>query len=123
MNTPNFAGITPAMIQKADYAATQYDRLMKAIADFEGDLSPNEEVGACLASFGRDVRIRVESLGFRNPYLIIFQGTIVDSGERVELVQHVSQINLLLLAVPKPDDHVEAKRIGFHKDDSTQGAD
>ena len=97
-------------------ADVMYDRLMQQIADFENDLEPDEEIGGYLASFGRETLIAIESVGYHNPYFIVFHGKDVKDGKQVQLVQHVTQINVLFKAVPKPKDRKEANRIGFKTD-------
>ena len=45
--------------------------------------------------------------------MIVFYGELSD-GSAVELVQHLSQLNLLLVAVPRQDDIQKPRRvIGF----------
>jgi hypothetical protein len=96
-----------------------YDRLMEQVADFESTLTADQELGACLAAFGRDVQIRVEAIGYQNPYFVVFYGRTLESETRVQLVQHTTQLNLLFVAVPRNPDHPEPARIGFHK--TTEG--
>lgn len=93
------------------HADVIFDRLMKQISDFQATLKPEEEVGAYLASFGREMLIHIENIGYRNPYLIVFRGVLDTNKDRVELVQHATQVNVLLRAVPKIGE--TARRIGF----------
>lgn len=95
------------------FAHIMYERLMSQIAQFEEALAPDEQVGAYLAAFGKEVHVAIEGVGYHNPYFIIFYGRLADeSGSRVQLVQHVTQINVLLIAVKlKPDE--KPTRIGF----------
>lgn len=96
------------------YAHVIFERLVAQITDFEKTLKINEEVGAYLASFGTKIIILVESIGYHDPYFIIFCGTDIDVGTKVRLVQHVSQISVLLTALKvKPEENRKAKRIGF----------
>lgn len=70
------------------------------------------EVGLRLVTFGQTVVIHVEDLGYYNPSLIRFYGTVED-GSPVELVQHISQISFLLVAVKKKDPSKPKRKIGF----------
>ena len=56
--------------------------------------------------------IRIEGLGFFAPDLISFTGRDIQ-GHRTTLIQHVSQLNVTLVASPKHVDQPEPTRIGF----------
>ena len=86
------------------------ENLRKYIEDFERGLDAEHEVGLRIASFGGVVFFHAESIGFAKPDLVTFIGT-TDEGERVQLVQHYSQLSFLLKAVKKQQP--EARRIGF----------
>lgn len=97
---------------KLGYADVMYKRIMYQIGAFEKELNTDEEVGAYLASFGKEIIIQIEDVGYHNPYFIIFYGINTIDGSKVKLVQHVSQINILFIAV-KIKEEREAHRIGF----------
>lgn len=90
-------------------AEWMYERIARSIIDFEKKLDPTEEVGARLINFGANEVISVDGVGFWGTDLIIFYGRN-RSGHRVELLQHITQVNVLLVAVPATEP---AKRIGF----------
>jgi hypothetical protein len=95
-----------------NFADQFYYRLIRWINDFHRDLDDEHEVGGQLASFGRFVEFHFTDISYWNPSLISFIGKLED-GSPVELVQHVNQINILLIKKKrlKPD---EPKRpIGF----------
>jgi hypothetical protein len=94
-------------------ANVMHNRLMKQITDFEAKLSPDEEIAACLASFGGETTIRIENVGYHNPYFIVFSGTSLDGESPMQLVQHVSQISVLFVPVKVLQEGAEPKRIGF----------
>src|SRR5215510_14232890 len=91
-------------------ADTMHNRIELQLQEFQEGLAPNEEIGICLANFGREQVIFVESVGFHNPHLVTFDGTN-EKGHRVRLVQHMSQVSLLLVAVPARQH--PARRVGF----------
>ena len=62
-------------------------------------LKPDEEIGARLVSFGQGEVIHVLDVDYRGPDLITFEGTNAD-GRPVLLLQHISQVNVLLVALP-----------------------
>lgn len=96
-------------------ASEFYKRLVEMINEFEEDLDEEHEVGIRLVSFGQTVQFHIENIGYYNPSLIIFRGRL-ENGARVELIQHVSQISFLLMALPKLDESRPARRIGFNPD-------
>lgn len=98
---------------KRGMADTIHNRLMTQIGQFEATLDSNHEVGAYLASFGGQHLIRIERIGYHNPYFIVFYGWTEPAGERVQLVQHTTQINVLLVALPILPDEATPRRIGF----------
>lgn len=89
-----------------------HKQLIKMIAEFENGLDEHHEVGIRLVSFGQNVTLRVEGIGYYNPSLIRFFGS-AEGGASMELIQHVSQISFLLMAVKKADPANPPKRIGF----------
>ena len=91
-------------------AKWMYERIVRSISDFEKDLDPDQEIGARLVSFGSDVTFHIEDVSFWGPDMIIFEGFSAD-GKKVRLLQHVSQLSVLLLATKKI--HEKARRIGF----------
>lgn len=98
---------------EANYASEFYNRLMTMIGQFEARLDDQHEIGMRLVSFGDSKVIRLNSMGWYNPSLISFAGLDQD-GNSVELIQHVSQISLLLITLPKLDPNKPKRRIGFH---------
>lgn len=87
-----------------------FERIIRSLKAFEDSLSPSEEVGVRLLSAPGDV-LRIENVGYWNPDLVKFTG-VTGEGHRYELIQHVSQVNILLVALPKAQ--AEPRRIGFN---------
>ncbi len=111
-NIPKITPIIPNIpnIKNHNLADAFYDRLISIIIDFEKNLKSDEEVGARLVSIGETIIIHIDDLGYWNPSLIYFYGR--DNNDReVQLVQHVSQISVLLIKVPRTN--LERERIGF----------
>ena len=92
----------------ADYS---YEVIMDLIKDFESDLDNDHEVGIRLASFGQSITMSVTQIGYANPSTLIFYGYVGD--QAATLIQHMSQLNFLLLSVPKADPEKPPHRIGF----------
>jgi hypothetical protein len=112
---PNIQPALPAALEaaKLGYADLMYDRLMKQIGEFEKTLNPDEEIAAHLASFGREYIVQIHDIGYHNPYLIVFKGINVADGSKVRLVQHVTQINVLFVAVKVVEENRKPIRFGF----------
>jgi hypothetical protein len=91
-------------------ASWMYERLVRSIAQFEEALDDTQEIGARLVTFGNQEVIRIENVGSWGPDLMIFYGKN-SQRQPVQLLQHHSQVNVLLVAVPK--EGLEARRVGF----------
>lgn len=88
----------------------QFDAIKAEIQRFEDSLDQTMEVGIQLASFGASISMSVVSIEWDGP-VIIFHGFVNDS--RATLVQNMSQLNFLLLAVPRAVPEEPKKKIGF----------
>ena len=97
----------------AQYASGFHKRLSEYIIDFENSLDKNEEVAIKLVTFGESITVIVDDLGYYNPSLISFYGTNAATGDRVQLIQHISQISFLLTAIKTETPKPESERIGF----------
>lgn len=114
----------PAQLSKsANLAEWTYERLKNYIKEFEADLDDQHEIGAHLVSFGRDVTFHIDDIGYHGPDIITFHGKN-DKGQVVQLIQHTSQLSVLLVAIDKQSD--KPRRIGFlldQRDNTEQEAD
>ena len=88
-----------------------YERIILYIQNFEKQLDNDHEVGMGLTG-GEAGVIRIEGLGFYDPDIITFYGTN-GAGAKTQLIQHVTQLNVSLVASPKHIDQPEPNRIGF----------
>jgi len=87
-----------------------YKAIREYFEQFEAELETGQEIAIRLASFGNEVDFRLEKIGFTLPSIITFIG-VTDVGERIQLVQHVSQLSYMLRAVEKLND--QPTRIAF----------
>lgn len=96
-----------------DKSAAQwaYERLILYIQNFERQLDGGHEIAMGFTGSEAGV-LRIEGLGYFEPDILTFYGTDLD-GARTQMVQHVSQLNVMLRAVAKPRDEDKARRIGF----------
>ena len=88
-----------------------YERIIMYIQKFEETLDNDQEVGLGFAGGDTGV-IKIEGLGFFDPDIITYFGAN-ELGAKTQLIQHVSQLNVMLVASPKEVDQAEPNRIGF----------
>ncbi len=86
-----------------------YERIARSIVEFEKGLDPSKEVGGRLIGFGPTEVIHIDDVGYWGTDLIKFYGRNAE-GYKVELLQHVTQVNVLLVGVPGQTD--PPRRIG-----------
>ncbi|WP_299969838.1 DUF6173 family protein [uncultured Roseobacter sp.] len=88
-----------------------YERLILYIKKFEEQLDNTQEVA--IGFTGGDAGVlRIEGMGYFDPDMVTFYGSD-GAGGRTQLIQHVSQLNVMLRALPKPAEKPQARRIGF----------
>jgi len=102
---------TPDLTHNPQLADYQYELLCKYIKDFQDNLDKEHEVGLQLASFGQSILLGITNIGYSNPSLIHFYGYY--NGKEAHLIQHINQLNFLLVSIPKIDPSKPARRIGF----------
>jgi len=98
-----------ADLAEAGTAEKTISLLRAAIIDFQNDIQDDEEVALELPHLGRAALLHIDELEHSGPHLILIYGR--DSGgNRVRLVQHQSQVSLLLTALRATG---KPRRIGF----------
>ncbi len=105
---PGVAGTPVARKSPAQWA---YQRLVLYIRKFEEGLDAEHEVAMGLVGGAQGV-LRIQGMGYFDPDIVTFYGTD-PQGARTQLIQHVSQLNVLLRALPRPAERPEPQRIGF----------
>ncbi len=88
-----------------------YERMILYIKNFEEQLDASQEIAMGFAGGDAGV-LRIEGIGYFDPDVLTFYG-VDATGGRTQLVQHVSQLSVLLKALPKPEESPEPTRIGF----------
>lgn len=89
----------------------KYEKIQEQIEAFQASLSFEQDVCIALSSFGTSMIMEVTEIGYQNPDMLYFYGYI--DGNRTQLIQHVSQLNFVLIAVRKEDPDRPPRRIGF----------
>lgn len=105
-------GIAEASRRRNNPAGYMHERVLRQMRDFEASLGEDEEIGARLPASAFDEPFRLTAVGFSDPDLLVFRGEQED-GRPVELLQHHTQFNLLLVALPKAPERDQPRRIGF----------
>lgn len=106
----------PAALQRRPLAEKSpaewaYERIILYIRNFESHLDSQQEIAMGFA--GSEVGVlKIEGLGFFEPDLLTFYGRD-DDGMKTQLIQHVSQLSVMLRAVPKSAPESPPTRIGF----------
>lgn len=88
-----------------------YHTVMENIKNFEDGLDSDHEIALCLSSFGSTSLMNITDIGYKNPDILYFYGTI--NNRDAKLIQHISQLNVLLTSVEREDKSKPARRIGF----------
>ncbi|MDV7270510.1 DUF6173 family protein [Thioclava sp. A2] len=114
-DAPEVLPLPPEMSDEAleDKSEAQwaYERLIVYIQNFEEQLNADEEVAMGLVG-GQAGVLQIEGLGYFAPDIITFYG-INEDGARTQLIQHVSRLDVMLVANPKPQEAEAPRRIGF----------
>lgn len=99
-------------VEQKSQAEWAYERLIIYLKNFEEQLDKNHEVAMGFTGSTAGV-LRIEGVGYFDPDILTFYGTDED-GTKMQLIQHVGQLNVVLRAVSKeaPED-APARRIGF----------
>lgn len=102
-------------------AAHAYDRVITYIRNFEQKLDADEEM--VLGFAGSEAgTVQIEGIGYFDPDIVTFFGRD-EAGMKTQLIQHVSQVSVMLRAVPKPRAEEPARRIGFRLAQGWMGGD
>lgn len=98
-------------VHKPSKSETAVRALYNRIKQFEENLDNEHKISARLANLGSTLVMDITQIIELGPTLVSFEGTI--NGEPASLIQDVSQINLLLLSVPRTDFSKPKIPIGF----------
>lgn len=105
------AALAGQRLEDKSPAQWAYERLILYIKNFEDQLDDRHEVAMGFAG-GEAGVMRIEGIGYFAPDIVTFYGRDEDEA-RTQLVQHVSQLNVMLRALPKARELDEPRRIGF----------
>jgi hypothetical protein len=103
--------ITATPVEQKSPAEWAYERLILYIQNFEQQLDNEHEIAMGFAGGDAGV-LRIEGMGYFDPDIVTFYGSD-ETGAKTQLIQHVSQLSVILRALQKEPEQIEAKRIGF----------
>lgn len=103
--------VTAKPAKQKSPAEWAYERLILYIQNFEETLDSEHEVAMGFAG-GEAGVLRIEGMGFFDPDIVTFYGRDPVGG-KTQLIQHVSQLSVLLRAMPKMVKEAKPNRIGF----------
>jgi hypothetical protein len=93
-----------------DPSAWMHERVARRIMEFEKNLGPDHEIGGRFVEGPTSEALHITNVASWGPDMILFMGELPD-GRTFELIQHYSQVSVLLVAMKKLND--EPRRIGF----------
>ena len=104
-------GLALQPVAEKSEAKWSYERLILYIQNFEKTLDNEHEIA--MGFTGGDAGVmRIVGMGYFDPDVVTFYGSD-GAGVKTQLIQHVSQLNVMLRALPKEVDEAEPTRIGF----------
>ncbi|MEL7014306.1 MAG: DUF6173 family protein [Pseudomonadota bacterium] len=104
-------GVALSPMEGKSEAQWAYERLILYIQNFEKLLDNEHEVAMGFTGDRAGI-IRIEGMGYFDPDIVTFYGSD-ETGSKTQLIQHVSQLSVLLRALPKTVQGAEPNRIGF----------
>ncbi len=105
------SGFAKTSVRKKSQAQWAYERVIIYLKNFEVQLDNEHE--AAIGFAGGDAGVlKIEGMGYYHPDIVTFYRTD-PAGDRTRLVQHVTQLNVILRAVPKDVEKAEPNRIDF----------
>ncbi|WP_299624915.1 DUF6173 family protein [uncultured Tateyamaria sp.] len=115
--TPNAAqkpvpkGVAKTPVAQKSPARWAYERIIMYLKNFEESLDNEHEVA--MGFTGGDAGVlRIEGMGYFDPDIVTFYGSD-PTGAKTQLVQHVTQLNVMLRTLPKAVETAAPNRIGF----------
>ncbi|MBQ6837198.1 MAG: hypothetical protein IJM96_08580 [Clostridia bacterium] len=91
----------------------KYEKIREEVEAFQAELSDDDDVDVCLAltAFGSGTVMQVTNIGYQNPDILYFYGYV--NGNKAQIIQHMSQLNFMLMTARRADPAQPPRRIGF----------
>lgn len=104
-------GVSNKPVEQKSPAQWAYERTVLYLKKFEEGLDDGHEIAMGFAGTDAGV-LKIEGMGYFDPDVVTFYGSD-PAGGKMQLVQHVSQLNVVFRAVPKAQEADAPNRIGF----------
>jgi len=105
-------GVARKPVAEKSPAEWAYQRIILYLKNFEEQLDKDHEVAMGFTGSSAGV-LRIEGVGYFDPDILTFYGQD-ETATRMQLIQHVTQLNVVLRAVSKASPETEPpRRIGF----------
>ncbi|KMW58305.1 hypothetical protein AIOL_003277 [Candidatus Rhodobacter oscarellae] len=110
-NIPLPPALAKKPVEQKSPAEWAYERLILYIKNFEEQLDAEHEIAMGFTGGDAGV-VRIEGIGYFDPDIVTFYGSD-PTGAKTQLIQHVTQLNVMLRALPKQVATEAPRRIGF----------
>lgn len=97
------------------WSDTQFELIKKFIEEFEASLDTEHEVGVMLTNFGQSILMQVTEIGYEKSVMLAFKGFV--NGKAANLIQHINQLNFLLISMDRQGFEKPKVKIGFRMPD------
>lgn len=104
--------IDAAKIQQLSTAENIAKHIYDQVVKYQSNLNATNDVALVITQFSQSTTILVQNIGYIGYNLVCFYGRGTD-GKPLELIQHISQLNLLLTVAEKSKPETPKRKIGF----------
>ena len=104
--------VDAAKIQQLSTAENIAKHIYDQVIEYQSNLDATNDVALVITQFNQSTTILVKTIGYIGYNLVCFYGQSTD-GKPLVLIQHISQLNLLLTAAEKPKPDIPKRQIGF----------
>lgn len=104
--------VDAARIEISSAAPVVAQLLYQEIIEYQNSLSNEEDIAIQVVKFNESITLLVESIGYTGCNLVWFEGKD-NNGNCLRLVQHVQQLNFLMMTVVIEEPESPKRRIGF----------
>lgn len=104
------ASLSKPIVHKSE-AELAYEHIKQYVSKFQSELDENHQISISIFTPTQEFNIMVADVGFYGPNIVSFYGTDND-GNKIQVIQHVNQVNIQLRCVPKSENQPK-KSIGF----------
>lgn len=107
--------VDAAQIEISSTAPVVAQLLYQEIIEYQNSLSNEEDIAIQVVKFNESITLLVESIGYTGCNLVWFESKD-NNGSRLRLVQHVQQLNFLMMTIAKEKPELPKRKIGFVQD-------